>query len=375
MEEEITYNISGIYRITCLKSNRFYIGSAIDIKKRITSHLSDLRLQKHSNKYLQRIYNKYGKENLLFSIENKCPPEYRIQLEQKCIDSLKPNLNLNLIASLPPSQKGKKQIYTKERIEKIKKYHSNRPIEHQKKLTDSYKKFLIHNFIDRYNNASKLILDFIKNSNKSVRFFCKINKLNRNTFIKFLKKYCEDNNLNYNDIIASKKMQKPKINVHFQFNYEKQKNNVIEFINSNEKYTNFCKNRNINRHNFKKYLFKYCEENNLELNEKMTIDIIKIINEEFENLVSEKVYKDSGLGRWFNNSWVDVSRKDDSGKHPECGASAEDSSRGKSGKRAYPKCRPKAKADSMTDKEKKNATARKRKAVSKSKGKKPVFVD
>ena len=92
-------------------------------------------------------------------------------------------------------------------------------------------------------------------------------------------------------------------------------------------------------------------------------------------LLYEQVYKDSGLGKWFKDSWVDVSRKDDSGKHPECGTSAGDTSRGNSGKRAYPKCRPKAKADAMTDKEKKNATARKRKAVSKSKGKKPVFVD
>lgn len=105
----------------------------------------------------------------------------------------------------------------------------------------------------------------------------------------------------------------------------------------------------------------------------------EIMEEEIRELVhkilSEQVYKDSGLGKWFKNSWVDVSRKDSTGKHPACGASAGEGSRGKSGKRAYPKCRPKAQADSMTDKEKKNATARKRKAVSKSKGKKPVFVD
>jgi hypothetical protein len=93
-------------------------------------------------------------------------------------------------------------------------------------------------------------------------------------------------------------------------------------------------------------------------------------------ILSEQVYKDSGLGKWFSERWVDVSRKDDSGKHPDCGASAGDSSRGKSRKRAYPKCRPKATADSMTDKEKKNATARKRSAVSKKqKGKKPVFMN
>lgn len=100
------------------------------------------------------------------------------------------------------------------------------------------------------------------------------------------------------------------------------------------------------------------------------------IKEIIHKLLSEQVYKDSGLGKWFEKEkWVDISRKDKSGKHPPCGASAGDKSRGKSGKRAYPKCRPQAKANAMTDKEKKNATARKRKKVAKSKGKKPVFVD
>jgi hypothetical protein len=99
------------------------------------------------------------------------------------------------------------------------------------------------------------------------------------------------------------------------------------------------------------------------------------IKEIIYQLLSEQVYKDSNLGKWFSERWIDISRKDDSGKHPSCGASAGDKSRGKSGKRAYPKCRPQAKANAMTDKEKKNATTRKRKKVAKSKGKKPVFVD
>ena len=33
-------------------------------------------------------------------------------------------------------------------------------------------------------------------------------------------------------------------------------------------------------------------------------------------------YKDSGLGKWLDEKWVDISRKDKSGKHPPCGASA-----------------------------------------------------
>lgn len=84
------------------------------------------------------------------------------------------------------------------------------------------------------------------------------------------------------------------------------------------------------------------------------------------------------LKRWFKEKWVDISRKV-KGKHPPCG-------RKKASKGGYPKCRPKVKvnsktpktAKSMSKKDKKNATARKRKAErkvkNKSKGRKPKVV-
>ena len=72
------------------------------------------------------------------------------------------------------------------------------------------------------------------------------------------------------------------------------------------------------------------------------------------------------LRRWFKEKWVDISRKDDSGKHPECGASA--SERKGDMNRAYPKCRPSRRVSSktpetsgeMTPKEKASASAHKR---------------
>jgi hypothetical protein len=79
-----------------------------------------------------------------------------------------------------------------------------------------------------------------------------------------------------------------------------------------------------------------------------------------------------GLYRWFNKEkWVDISRKNKDGSHPACGASAGKGKRKGKGKhfKAYPKCRPAAQAAQMSDKEKKNATARKRKAVKKDKNK------
>jgi hypothetical protein len=81
-----------------------------------------------------------------------------------------------------------------------------------------------------------------------------------------------------------------------------------------------------------------------------------------------------GLGKWFRQKWVDISRKDKKGKHPKCG---ENTGKG------YAKCVPAGKAAHMTDEEKKSATERKRQAQRKagraragrgSPGKKPIFV-
>ena len=82
------------------------------------------------------------------------------------------------------------------------------------------------------------------------------------------------------------------------------------------------------------------------------------------------------LKRWFKERWVDISRKDKSGKHPPCG-------REKSSKKGYPKCRPSVRVSSetpetsgeMSGSEKKAAVRQKRSAEGKKKrkGKKPIM--
>ena len=67
-----------------------------------------------------------------------------------------------------------------------------------------------------------------------------------------------------------------------------------------------------------------------------------------------------GIGKWFRERWVDLSRPNQGGGYEPCGrATAE--------KEGYPKCVPAAKASSMTASEKLSAVTRKRKAVSKAK--------
>jgi hypothetical protein len=82
------------------------------------------------------------------------------------------------------------------------------------------------------------------------------------------------------------------------------------------------------------------------------------------------------LRDWLKEKWVDISKKDASGKHPPCG-------RSKSKKKGYPKCRPSVRVSSktpettgeMTKEKKKKAVIQKRRAERKKrKGKKPHMV-
>ena len=77
---------------------------------------------------------------------------------------------------------------------------------------------------------------------------------------------------------------------------------------------------------------------------------------------------DEDLRDWFDEKWVDISRKD-GGKHPECGASAGKGHRKSDSNKAYPRCVPKSTASKMSKKEKEQQSRRKRSAQSKSKGK------
>jgi group I intron endonuclease len=64
--------ISGIYCIENLLNNKKYIGKAKDINSRREYHFSRLKNNKHDNEYLQKSWNKYGKDNFNFNILEEC---------------------------------------------------------------------------------------------------------------------------------------------------------------------------------------------------------------------------------------------------------------------------------------------------------------
>ena len=65
-------DLCGIYKITCVVNGKCYIGQSVDIRGRLYHHKGDLERNKHRNKYLQRLYNKYGKDNMTFEIVELC---------------------------------------------------------------------------------------------------------------------------------------------------------------------------------------------------------------------------------------------------------------------------------------------------------------
>lgn len=52
-----------------------YIGKSIHIEERFTEHKRDLNNNKHCNKHLQSAWNKYGKDNFIFSVLEQCEEE------------------------------------------------------------------------------------------------------------------------------------------------------------------------------------------------------------------------------------------------------------------------------------------------------------
>lgn len=154
---------STIYKIESqIKPKRCYIGSAVDVRQRWRAHLHLLRNNKQPNKKLQNHYNKYGEEDLIFSILLGCEKEDLIKTEQYFIDSYNPWFNICIKADSQfglkrsdeskrkiseskkgciPWNKGKTGIYSEETLRKIGTASIGRilPDEHKKKIANSMK--------------------------------------------------------------------------------------------------------------------------------------------------------------------------------------------------------------------------------------------
>jgi group I intron endonuclease len=100
--------ISGIYKFESkVHPDRVYIGSSNNINGRKSSHLYSLKKKIHHNPKIQAHVNKYGIDDLLFSIVVICdkseliPVDDVIWIEQFLIDAYKPWFNVATVAGRP----------------------------------------------------------------------------------------------------------------------------------------------------------------------------------------------------------------------------------------------------------------------------------
>lgn len=88
----------GIYLIQNEINGKMYIGQAIDIGLRWSTHLSLLQSGKHPSRYLQEAVNKYGIENFTFTVLCECEENKLNELEQYyifCLETTDPRVGYN----------------------------------------------------------------------------------------------------------------------------------------------------------------------------------------------------------------------------------------------------------------------------------------
>jgi group I intron endonuclease len=118
---------SGVYILEHKsKTGLLYVGSTgifnerkgkIGFARRFSNHINDIKNKKHSAKYLQNICTKYGIDGLFMKIVEITTPDQAIIREQFYIETLKPRLNTNKIAT---SCLGiKRSIETRNKLSKI----------------------------------------------------------------------------------------------------------------------------------------------------------------------------------------------------------------------------------------------------------------
>ena len=83
-----------IYTITCQKSGRLYVGSTNHFQRRQSEHLSALRSGSHHSAFLQRVFDKYGEDNLIWDILENCANELLLEREQYWYNRLEPVFNM-----------------------------------------------------------------------------------------------------------------------------------------------------------------------------------------------------------------------------------------------------------------------------------------
>lgn len=114
---------SGIYAIVNIVNCKMYIGYTKDFASRWWGHKSDLRNNKNKNSHLQGAWNKYGENNFLFEIIEKCDKTKLIEKEHYWATVLRTHDN-EYGYNLKPTNVVGNPGHSPETIEKIRRGNS-----------------------------------------------------------------------------------------------------------------------------------------------------------------------------------------------------------------------------------------------------------
>lgn len=93
---------SGIYWLYQKSQDRaVYVGSSSNIEARFRRHRSELKLKKHTNSYLQHVWDKYQADDFQFKVLEVCAAPHLLVREQFWADALSPLCNLGKFVEHP----------------------------------------------------------------------------------------------------------------------------------------------------------------------------------------------------------------------------------------------------------------------------------
>lgn len=122
--------IVGIYKITCTKNGKRYIGQSNDIKRRFNQHKTN-----EENSYLRADMEKFGLDDFIFEILEECAVEELTAREDFYLDTLKPEYNIKAAGNRLPEESIEKlrkaklgQKFTPEHCQNISKGKSGKKI-------------------------------------------------------------------------------------------------------------------------------------------------------------------------------------------------------------------------------------------------------
>lgn len=84
-------NVSGIYLI--MIHTHMYVGSSVNVKQRLQSHISKLKKSKHENRFMQNRFDKHTISESNYCLLEKCEENIRLYREKEWIDKLNPDMN------------------------------------------------------------------------------------------------------------------------------------------------------------------------------------------------------------------------------------------------------------------------------------------